>query len=271
MNVACDPWIPVVTISGKPKLASLETVLTEGEKFADLAVRPHERVSLMRLFLCVAHAALNGPKNYGEWCDVPKRLPEAARTYLTEWKDSFELFHKDKPWLQVAGLSKDVAGQDKAGDISDWTPVSKLNFSYATGENTTLFDHGGMNVEKREISINETLLSMLTFQCFSVGGLMGQVYWNGVGCGVLANPKKKNGPVKSSDAPCSPASMIHAFLRGKNLIETIHLNLPTLDDIRFSYGEGMFGKPVWEQFPTSLKDVPNTENATATYVGRLVP
>ena len=261
----------MVTISGKPKLASLETVLTEGEKFADLAVRPHERVSLMRLFLCVAHAALNGPKNYGEWCDVPKRLPEAARTYLTEWKDSFELFHKDKPWLQVAGLSKDVTGQDKAGDISDWTPVSKLNFSYATGENTTLFDHGGMNVEKREISINETLLSMLTFQCFSVGGLMGQVYWNGVGCGVLANPKKENGPVKSSDAPCSPASMIHAFLRGKNLIETIHLNLPTLDDIRFSYGEGMFGKPVWEQFPTSLKDVPNTDNATATYVGRLVP
>jgi CRISPR system Cascade subunit CasA len=259
MNVTFDPWIPVVTTTGKSELASLCAVLSEGEKFADLAVRPHERVSLMRLFLCVAHAALNGPRNYGEWCDVPKRLPEAVMTYLTEWKDSFELFHNEKPWLQVAGLSKDVAGQDKAGDISDWTPVSKLNFSYATGNNTTLFDHGGMS-ENRSIPLTETILSMLTYQCFSPGGLISQVYWNGAQSGK-----------SSKDGPCVPASMIHAFLRGKNLIETIHLNLPTLDDIRFGYGEGMFGKPVWEQFPTSLKDVPNTENATATYVGRLVP
>jgi CRISPR system Cascade subunit CasA len=63
MNVAFDPWIPVVTTSGKRELASLCTVLAEGEKFADLAVRPHERVALMRIFLCVAHAALKGPKD----------------------------------------------------------------------------------------------------------------------------------------------------------------------------------------------------------------
>ena len=61
MNVAFDPWIPVVTIAGERKLASLCSVLAEGEQFADLAVRPHERVSLMRLFLCVAHSALQGP------------------------------------------------------------------------------------------------------------------------------------------------------------------------------------------------------------------
>ena len=91
MNVAFDPWIPVVTTAGKPDSASLYAVLTEGEKFADLAVRPHERVSLMRLFLCVAHAALDGPKDYAEWCEVPKRLPEAVLKYLTHWKDSFRV------------------------------------------------------------------------------------------------------------------------------------------------------------------------------------
>ena len=90
MNVAVDPWIPVVTVSGEQEMASLYSVLAGGEKFADLAVRPHERVSLMRLFLCVAHAALNGPKNYDEWCEVPKRLPEAVQNYLMKWKDSFE-------------------------------------------------------------------------------------------------------------------------------------------------------------------------------------
>ena len=75
MNVAFDPWIPVVAASGEGASVSLYTALAEGEKIADLAVRPHERVSLMRLFLCVAHAALNGPEHYDEWCDVPKKLP----------------------------------------------------------------------------------------------------------------------------------------------------------------------------------------------------
>ncbi len=107
MNVAFDPWIPVVNMHGKTGA---------GEAYATCSLRatsfwiwrciPHERVSLMRLFLCVAHAALDGPKDYDEWCEVPKRLPEAVQKYLTVWKECFELFDPDKPWLQVAGLSK---------------------------------------------------------------------------------------------------------------------------------------------------------------------
>lgn len=259
MNVAFNPWIPVVTTSGERKLASLFTVLAEGGKFADLAVRPHERVSLMRLFLCVAHAALDGPKDYDEWCEVPKRLPEAAQKYLTDWKDSFELFHKEKPWLQVAGLSKSADGSASQVATEEWTSVSKLNFSFATGNNTTLFDHSGMT-EIRSIALNETLLSMLTFQCFSPGGLISQVYWNGI-------QSRKS----SKDGPCVPASMIHAFLRGKDIPGTVHLNLPTYENVKFSYGERGFGKPVWEMMPTSLVDSVMVENATATYVGRLVP
>ncbi|TRZ88721.1 MAG: type I-E CRISPR-associated protein Cse1/CasA [Methanosarcinales archaeon] len=271
MNVAFDPWIPVVTTSGKRDLASLCAVLTEGEKFADLAVHPHERVALMRLFFCVAHAALNGPKDYLEWCDVPKKLPEEARKYLTTWKDSFELFHQEKPWLQVAGLSKNTEGTGSLDDCADWTPVSKLNFSFATGSNSTLFDHEGMMPQRRDIPLHEVVVSMIAFQCFSVGGLIGQVFWDGVRCGELANPKKENGPVKSSDAPCVPASMIHAFLRGANIGETIHLNMPTHDDIRFSYGEREIGRPVWEMMPTSQTNSDHINNATTTYVGRLVP
>lgn len=259
MNVAFDPWIPVVTIAGERKLASLCSVLAEGEQFADLAVRPHERVSLMRLFLCVAHAALQGPKDYDEWCEVPKRFPESARNYLTIWKDSFELFHKTKPWLQVAELSKSVSGSVSLDETADWTPVSKLNFSFATGNNSTLFDHGGMR-DVRSLSLCESVLSMLTFQCFSPGGLISQVYWKATQSGK-----------SSKDGPCAPASMAHAFLRGANIGETLYANMPTYEDIRFSYGERDIGKPVWERMPSSLADSQNIDNATATYVGRLVP
>lgn len=137
MNIAFDPWVPVVTLSGELKTISLRDVLVEGEKFADLAVRPHERVSLMRLFLCVAHASLNGPKNYDEWCKVPKRLPDEVEKYLGKWagrteeggEDCFELFHKERPWLQVAKL--DVVPSivitkslfEEAG--FDWNDISK--------------------------------------------------------------------------------------------------------------------------------------------------
>lgn len=271
MNVAFDPWIPVVTTEGERKLASLCSVLTEGEKFADLAVRPHERVALMRLFLCVAHAALDGPKDYAEWREVPKRLPEAAQKYLTEWKDWFELFHKERPWLQVAGLSKRKDANTSSTDISDWTSVSKFNFSFATGSNSTLFDHEGVMSGGRDIPLSETIVSMVTFQCFSVGGLIGQVFWNGIRCGELANAKTENGPVKSADGPCVPSSMIHALLRGENLLGTIHLNLPSHEDVRFSYCERGIGKPIWEMMPTSLSDADRVNNATGTYVGRLVP
>lgn len=249
MNLVKDPWIPAVTLDGTPCMISLLDVFVSGDKFSDLAVRPHERVSLMRLFLCVAHAALNGPKDEDAWEAAAGLLPDAAQKYLSFWEDSFELFHPTKPWLQVSGIS----GEKK-------TPVSKLNFSLATGENTTLFDHEAL-LDKRHIELSATIVSMLTFQCFSPGGLISQVVWNGIKTGK-----------SSKDAPCVTASMLHAFVRGKTLFETICLNLLSVEDIREAGGEGSsLGRPVWEHFPGSFDDQDAIKNATQTYIGRLVP
>jgi CRISPR system Cascade subunit CasA len=259
MNVAFDPWVPVVTTTGERLLVSLCSVLTEGEKYADLAVRPHERVSLMRLFLCVAHAALDGPKDYDDWERVPGKLPDAARAYLEEWRDSFELFHPTKPWLQFSNISKEKSASAPLESASDWTPVAKLNFSLATGNTSTLFDHEGMD-ERRKTEISETLLAMISCQCFSPGGLISQVYWAG-----------KKTSKSSKDGPCVPSSMIHTFIRGNNLIETVCLNLVTNEDLLVHYCNRSFGKPVWEWMPTSPDDEVAIQNATTTYIGRLVP
>lgn len=259
MNVAFDPWIPVVTTTGERKLASLSSVFSDGETFADLAVRPHERVSLMRLFICVAHASLNGPKDYDEWLEAPKKLPESVLKYLKIWKDSFELFHKVKPWLQVPDISKTPESSSLQAGTENWTPVSKLNFAFATGNNSTLFDHAGLSAT-RDILLSDTVLSMLTFQCFSPGGLISQVYWKGAQTGK-----------SSKDSPCVPASMMHAFLRGGNLLTTISLNLPTFEDVAMVYGERPIGQPLWECVPRSLSDEARVSNATETYLGRMVP
>jgi CRISPR system Cascade subunit CasA len=271
MNVAFDPWIPVITISGERVLASLCDVFTEGEKFADLAVRPHERVSLMRFFLCVAHASLNGPKDDDEWCDAPKMLSETVQTYLTVWRDSFELFHAEKPWLQVAEL-KGV--EKETGESGKTSPVALLDFELATGNTSTLNDHGGqMNI--RMIEPERVALTLLTFQNFSPGGGLPVAQWKSTRTSQVGNP----------DAPCLSQSMAHCLLRAKSLAETIHLNLPTFESIARdyktystdkisgnSYSNVALGKPIWEFFPKSPdKESDRAINATQTYMGRLVP
>ena len=248
MNVAFDPWIPVVDRQGETRRISLSSVFANGGNISDLTVQPHERVALMRLFLCIAHAALEGPKDIDEWEKAPDKLPEAARKYLDKWKDSFDLFHEKKPWLQVADIKM----------VKDWTSVSKLNFAYATGNNTTLFDHAGMK-KKRSMILEDIVVSMLAFQCFALSGTSSQVYWN-----------DKQTKHKIKDAPCSPGSMYHAFLRGDNLLNTIVYNMVTLDDLQRIYGHPL-GRPVWEKMPSSFDDEDAVQNATQTYVGRMVP
>lgn len=271
MNVAFDPWIPVVTAAGQPTLASLYSVLAEGGQFADLAVRPHERVALMRLLLCVAHAALDGPRDCDEWDDVPKKLSGAVHKYLTVWKDWFELFHPERPWLQVAGLKGVDKGAEDSGKTS---PVALLDFELATGNNSTLFDHGGQ-MNSRQIEPERTALNLLTFQNFSSGGGSPVAQWKTARTSQVGNP----------DAPCLSQSMAHCLLRGRSLAETTQLNLPTFETIgrdyrTFStdqkkdggYLDIALGRPVWEFFPESPeKESDRVINATKTYLGRLVP
>ena len=252
MNVAFDPWIPVVTATGDRTLASLCSVLTEGEKYLDLAVRPHERVSLMRLFLCVAHAALNGPKDYDEWEQVPSKLPDAARTYLEEWKDSFELFHPTKPWLQIAELRP-----AKENDEHAFTPLAKLDFAMASGNCSALFDHDGMNNTNRHFDSEQMALGLLTIQNFSTCGLLSRPFWGGDAT-----------PNSAKDAPCIASSMYHVFLAGKDLKETICINICDFEELRrLCSGDGWLGQPIWENPPKTPADA----GSVITFLGRLVP
>jgi len=266
MNVAFDPWIPVVTLTGDRVIISLCEVFNDGEQYADLSVRPHERVALMRLFLCVAHASLKGPKNYPEWCDVPKRQPKAAKEYLTEWKESFELFHKEKPWLQVAGLNLIPSGNnDDADDEKGWSTLNKLCFTRASGNNTTLFDHESSGGNYIEYSPAELALNIITFQNFFVaGGKASSRLWGNVEMKNPANPK---------GGPCSGKSIIFTFLRGKTLFESIWLNLNTLEDLKFHYNglDNWLGMPIWEQPIIGPNDESAIANVTKTHIGRLVP
>ncbi|MFZ2782426.1 MAG: type I-E CRISPR-associated protein Cse1/CasA [Rectinemataceae bacterium] len=266
MNIAFDPWIPVVTMEGKSRLASLNEVFSDGEHFSDLAVRPHERVSLMRLFLCVAYAALNGPKDYAEWCKLPNVLGKAASKYLEDWKDSFELFHPTKPWLQVAALDVLSTENDYENDEDKgWSPLRSICYTKARGINPTLFDHSANSSGLEEYREEEIVLNLISFQNFFVAG--------GKASSRLWSKNKMINPANPKGGPCSGKSILFAFIRNKNLIETIISNLNSYDDLKIIYGNqrNSIGRPIWEYPITNPIDESAIQNATKTHLGRLVP
>lgn len=271
MNLATEPWIPVTGMEGRARRVSLRGAFSEGHALQDLAVRPHERVALMRLLICIAQAALDGPPDSDALETCASELPDTAQRYFDQWEDRFDLFDPEKPFLQFPGLAKPskpakktakkTAAGDPSGEDAEGTAASKLDFALATGNNTTLFDHGAASEEARGFSPAQLALMLLTFQCFSPGGRIGVATWRGA---------ETLGKGSSGHAPCAPSAMLHAFIRRETLLATIHANLLSRRSVAKNYRRD-WGCPVWEQMPDSFQDAAAIANATTTYLGRLTP
>lgn len=252
MNLVDDPWIPCIRKDGTIRPASLRECFA-CDDIVDLAVRPHERVALMRLLLCVSYASTGIPEDYDAWEAMRERLAQAACAYLDTWRDSFELFHPQKPFLQVADLRS-------ASKKESLTPCGKLDFALATGNNSTLFDHAALS--ERSFSPEWLALNLLTYQMFSLGGLIGSVLWSG-----------KATAGTSCDGPCVSGSMLHTFLRRGSLFESVHANLLSEEELSGyrKLGGDWQGRPLWECFPEGPDDREAVRNATETFLGRMVP
>ncbi|MBO4317471.1 MAG: type I-E CRISPR-associated protein Cse1/CasA [Mailhella sp.] len=244
-NLVDEPWIPILRKDGIPDMTGLADLFSRSEDIADLAVRPHERVALMRLLLCLCYASGDGGLK-------KERIAEDVPAYLQEWKDRFWLYHPECPFLQIATLKP--AKEEKL------TPFSKLDLALSTGNNSTLFDHVGQKAQMTPASL---AVSLLTTQCFSPGGTNSQVYWQG-----------ELTTRYTHSAPCIYKCMLHVFVRGKNLLETLFLNIVQINDLKRVYshvGEDWLGRPYWEFIPQGIGDEKAVKNATETFMGRLVP
>src|SRR5437667_4242497 len=82
MNLTIDPWIPIVWLNGRSGIVSLSDAYARGEEIRDLAVRPHERIAVMRLLICIAQVALDGPANRDDWKACQWKIAAAAVVYL---------------------------------------------------------------------------------------------------------------------------------------------------------------------------------------------
>jgi CRISPR system Cascade subunit CasA len=258
MNLTTEAWIPIVWADGRAGAVSLCEAFERGEEIRDLAVRPHERIALMRMLICIAQAALDGPLDYDDWKTCHPRIVPAVLDYLKRWRAAFELFGEGQRFLQVANLKK--LGKKSNGDDDEGSSVSKLDLALATGNNTTLFDNAGGSV--RAFTPGELALMLTTFQCFSPGGRIGVALWN---------REETPGKGSSDHAPCLAGGMLHALLRGDNALVTLRKNLMTKRQAEQFFGEGCWGRPVWELMPKGLANAEAVRNANRTYLGRLLP
>ncbi len=247
-NLCTDPWIPVTMNNGSSALLCLESLFEQADQIRDLLLSPIERISVMRLLICIAQRALNGPVDVEEKEECMDDIIPKSLIYLHQWRPAFELVGQDGGFLQVAHLTPK---SDAA--LSD---MSKLNLSLASGNNPTLFDNAGS--DNRDFSFSQKAISLLTYQNFSPGGLVSELSWN-----------KQTTSKSSSGAPCVASSALHMFLLGENLLTSIWMNLPPFT--RHAPTQNRVGVPVWENMPDSAQDATAMDNAATSLLGRLVP
>lgn len=231
-----SPWLPVRDHLGHPHLISLLDLFRSPADWADLDLRPHERVSIMRLLICITQAAIGAPEDADGWADFGQDLSEKTTAYLTNvrWQAAFNLLGDGPRFLQRRPA--------KQGEP---TMVSKLVPNLASGNNLTNFDHGGGT--ERAMERAPLAMALLTFQN----------YYPLYGAGYKGR------------GPCVDGNMLHTFLRGANMREIILRNC--LDEEIIANQLGGMGRPIWEKWPATPSDKLAVDNARLTYLGRLVP
>ena len=238
MNLTTDPWIPIVRTNGTADLGNLVDVFQRGSDISDLAVRPHERVALMRLLLCVSHAALDGPADHEDWQTCLDRLPSAAAKYLAKWRTSFELYGEGPRFQQWK-------------DKSEPTLMSPHKLVFVDKDSATLFNHDATPDTALQARI--LALALVTFQSFAAGG-------------------RVEGSADSLKAGlCRQGSALHCFIRRDSILATIHANLLTKDQVQ-GLAPLHWGRPLWEFRALSAEDLmPHRREIICGYLSRLAP
>lgn len=218
MNLTDQAWIPCAMSRGEACELSLADTLIRAHEIREIFDEsPLVTVALHRLLLAILHRNF-GPGGKKPWFELWKRGrwdENRLSQYFAKWRGRFDLFHPERPFYQVPEM-EGAARQ----------PVAILFQEMAAGNNTTLFDHSF-----------ETSASALSAAGAARGVVARQAYSIGFG---------KSNPFYFSDSP-----LIRGFtvlLRGRNLFETLALNLVRYDEDHPFSGTGKTEDlPCWEQ------------------------
>lgn len=204
-NLIDEAWIPCRGADGAFQELGIRDVLLRAHELHGIEDgSPLVTMALIRMLLAVLHRTTEGPRNDADW----RRTWQSGRFdqgavdgYLERWRDRFDLFHADYPFMQVAnlGLAEDA-----------WLPPSALRVELASGNNDTLFDHSH-DQQPMSWEAKAAARSLVALQSFALGG------------GICAGSRRFGKHPNRTHAP--GVGRLFVLVQGNNLFETLALNL----------------------------------------------
>ncbi len=249
-NLVDEPWIPVADVGR----VSLRQLFSNAD-YKSLGGNPVQKIALMKLLVAIAQAAAT-PEDDQAWKALgAKMLAERCLTYLGKWYDRFYLYG-ERPFLQMPAIA--------VAKVQDYGAV----LPEISSGNTTVLSQIQI---QRPLDDAEKALLILSLMGFALAGKK-------TDNSIVLSPGyqgKRNDKGKPSSSKPGPAvahmGLLHNFLMGHNLRETLWLNLLTTRQVAQSnmFPLGM-GTPPWEQMPAG-EDCPVAQNLKQSLMGRLVP
>ncbi|MBR1392308.1 MAG: type I-E CRISPR-associated protein Cse1/CasA [Ruminococcus sp.] len=247
-NLIDEPWIRVMDSSCRVSEVSLKEALLRAHEYKALSGElPTQDIAVMRLLLAVLHTVYSRVDENGapaplddeeeddaidRWkalWDKGRFSEKAVSEYLDKWHERFWLFHPERPFGQVAGLS---VGTDY--------DAPKLNGEISESSNKTRFFSMYSGDSKAFLTYPQAARWLLYLNAFDDNSSH-----PGTGAGWLGK-------------------LGLTYLVGKNLFETIVLNLVMINNDIVQSEQ----KPIWEKETVSSKkknQIPGSNNLAELY------
>lgn len=232
-----EPWIPVLDAAGRRRDVSLTDLFAQAGDLRMIACElPTQTFAILRLALAILHRTTGGPPGEIAWRALwrDRRLPFADITdYLGEFRDRFDLLHREHPFYQVANLraAKDnTYGLERLiADVPNGMPF--------------LTTRAGPGMEC--ITPAEAARWLVHCQAYDTSGIK---------TGAVGDPRAKDGrgyPIGAS----SLGWLGGVHLEGDTLRDTLLLNLvPVAPGWQIADERDV---PVWERAPHTAAEEPD--------------
>lgn len=235
-NLITQPWIPCWLVGGSPskiEYYGIEQTLTKAHEISEIiGDNPLVTISLHRLLLAVLYRCYGALSYNGEWQQVWQRGDgqfdaKLVKGYLYNESygekpisifDRFYLFHNDRPFYQDKNAVPPAEGKNYSAKLFFHDEGSALFFEHRVPAETNL-------------TPAEAAKLLVAFQSFDVGGTK------------TPEPGKKQTGI-------SPSPLLFAAIglaKGKNLFQTLMLNLYWDDVAFFKDHQSQKDLPVWER------------------------
>ena len=250
-NLIDEPWIRVMDSNCNVSEVSLKDAILNAHNYKSLSGElPTQDIAVMRLMLAVLHTVFSRADENGNECPLEDNEEEAVDRwkalwkkgrfsekaiddYFEKWHERFWLFHPERPFGQVAGLT-----------IGTDYDAPKLNGEISESSNKVRFFSMYSGNEKSSLTYPQAARWLLYLNAYDD----------------TSSKPTKEGKAKAGGSLPSPGvgwlgKLGLIYITGNNLFETLMLNLILVNENKVQENQN----PLWEQ--EKVSDAERTEIA----------